>query len=124
MPVTEKKKNNHLNSEIWLYGAPIHLFSIRTSPSIWSLFIYHFCKAGQLFWQPGVANPGSQASSRAGVWLLSYPADDLLRYEPELAADPGYSGLTAIIAGPAVLCLLPQIILFCENETLFAAKLP
>lgn len=85
---------------------------------------YHFCKAGQLFWQPGVANPGSQASSRAGVWLLSYPADDLLRYEPELAADPGYSGLTAIIAGPAVLCLLPQIILFCENETLFAAKLP
>lgn len=85
---------------------------------------YHFCEAEQLFWQPVVANPGSQASSGAGVWLLSYPADDLLCNEPELTAEPGYSGLTAIIAGPVVLCLLPHIILFCENETLFMAKLP
>lgn len=55
---------------------------------------------------------------------MSYPATGLLYNEPEHTAEPGHLGLRASIADPAALCLLPQIILFCENETFSMAKLP
>lgn len=56
---------------------------------------------------------------------MSYPTADPHCYnEPEHTAEPGYSGLTASITGPVALCLLPQINLFCENETFSMAKLP